>query len=215
MKYDLHTHSKYSPDGRMEPETLVKTAIKQGLSGIAVTDHNTIEGGLKAKEFEKEDFEVVVGSEIATNRGEIIGLFLSEEIVSRNFLEVIDEIRKQGGFVVFPHPFDELRGNGVKPGDDDAKLVDYIETFNSRCFRSKYNKRAYEYAKKHYLKTLAGSDAHFTHEIGNAGVITDSNDLYNAFRWGNFTIFGKGSSILNLGLTKVLKIWRKTGSGSY
>ena len=63
MKYDLHTHSKYSIDGWIDPEILVKIAIKKGLSGIAVTDHNSIKGGLKAKEFANENFEVVVGSE--------------------------------------------------------------------------------------------------------------------------------------------------------
>lgn len=214
MRYDLHTHSKYSRDGWVEPETLVKTAMKKGLSGIAVTDHNTIEGGLKAKEFETENFEVVVGSEISTERGEVTGLFLSEEVVSRNFLGVIHEIREQNGLVVLPHPFDELRGNGIAPVDEDAKLVDYIETFNSRCFRTRYNEMAAEYAKKHGLKTLGGSDAHFAHEIGRAGVNTD-DDLHDAFKRGNFTVFGERSSLMNLGMTKVLKIWRKTGSGSY
>jgi predicted metal-dependent phosphoesterase TrpH len=214
MRYDLHTHSKYSKDGWMEPETLVKTAVKKGLAGIAVTDHNTLEGGLKAKEFETENFEVVVGSEIATDRGEVIGLFLSEEIVSRNFIEVINEIKNQSGTVVLPHPFDELRGNGIAPGKKDAKLVDCIETFNSRCFRTIYNEMAAEYAKKYGLKSLGGSDAHFAHEVGGAGVATDE-DLHDAFERGSFTVFGERSSIMNLGLTKVLKIWRKTGSGSY
>ena len=214
MIYDLHTHSKYSRDGWMEPKTLVKTAIKKGLAGIAITDHNTIEGGLKAKEFETENFEVVVGSEIATDRGEVIGLFLSEEVVSRNFIEVINEIRNQSGTVVLPHPFDELRGNGIAPGKEDAKLVDYVETFNSRCFRTKYNEMAAEYAKKYGLKSLGGSDAHFAHEVGRAGITTE-DDLHDAFERGSFTVFGERSSPMYLGLTKVLKIWKKTGSGSY
>lgn len=85
MKYDLHVHSKYSVDGYVEPEVIVKTAQKRGLSGVAVTDHNTIKGGLKAKKYETEDLRVIVGSEIETNRGEVIGLFLSEEIKSHLF----------------------------------------------------------------------------------------------------------------------------------
>jgi hypothetical protein len=208
MKYDLHTHSKYSSDGWIDPETLVKTAIKKGLSGIAVTDHNTIRGGLKAKKFANESFEVVIGSEISTERGEVIGLFLSEEIISRNFLEVIDGIKEQGGVVVLPHPFDELRGNGLFPGNNDKKLIDYIETFNSRCFRSKYNDKANKYAAKHHIKGLAGSDAHFANEIGNAGVNISYNDLNIALKKEDFTIFGERSSVINLGLTKVLKVWR-------
>ena len=215
MKYDLHTHSKYSSDGWIDPKMLVKTAIKKGLSGIAVTDHNTIKGGLKAKKFANENFEVVVGSEISTERGEVIGLFISEEIISKNFLEVIEEIKEQNGVVVLPHPFDELRRNGLNPEKNDKKLIDYIETFNSRCFRSKYNEKAKEYADKHHIKGLAGSDAHFANEIGNAGVNINYDDLNTAFQRDDFTIFGERSTVINLGLTKVLKVWRKTRSGSY
>lgn len=78
MRYDLHIHSKYSLDGLIEPEIIVKTAKNQGLSGIAVTDHHTIRGGLETKKISPEDLEVIVGSEIGTERGEVIGLFLSE-----------------------------------------------------------------------------------------------------------------------------------------
>lgn len=213
MRYDLHTHSKYSLDGLMEPEIIVKTAMKRRLSGIAVTDHNTVKGGLETKKFADADFEVIVGSEIGTERGEVIGLFLSEEITSHTFVEVVEEIKEQGGLVVLPHPFDKLRGNGVNPTDEDAKLVDYIETFNSRCLRDSYNENAKKYAEKHRLNGLAGSDAHFTHEIGNSGVDILSDDLQDALSSGNFTIFGEKSSFINLGLTKVLKTWRKTSFG--
>ncbi len=75
MKYDLHIHSKCSSDGVLEPSAVVKIAIKRGLSGIAVTDHNSIEGALEAKKYETQDFKVVVGSEIVTERGEITVLF--------------------------------------------------------------------------------------------------------------------------------------------
>ena len=97
MKYDLHIHSKYSSDGVLDPEKIVKIAIKRGLNGVAITDHNTIIGGLKAKNYETEDFKVIVGSEISTERGEIIGLFLKEEIKPGNVQEVISEIKEQNG----------------------------------------------------------------------------------------------------------------------
>lgn len=218
MKYDFHTHSKYSSDGVMEPKKLVKTAIKKNLSGIAVTDHNTIQGGLKAQEFETENFQVIVGSEISTERGEVIGLFLSEEIRSKSYLNVITEIKEQNGIVVLPHPFDDTRGNGINPNKQDAKLVDYIEVFNSRCLREKFNAEALKYAQKNHLKMIAGSDAHFPHEIGNAGIDTETNDLYETFCTGNFSIFFEKSAVnyplINLGLTKVLKVWRKRNFGS-
>jgi len=219
MKYDFHTHSKYSSDGFIEPKNLVKTAMKKKLSGIAVTDHNTIQGGLKAKEFETENFEVVVGSEIITERGEIIGLFLSEEIHSKTYLDVIIEIKEQNGVVVLPHPFDDTRGNGINPNNQDAELIDYIEVFNSRCLRAKFNDKALDYAQKNHVKKIAGSDAHFSHEIGSAGVDIDTNDLYESVQTGNFKIFYEKSAInyplINLGLTKVLKTWRKRNFGLF
>ena len=72
MRYDLHSYSKYSSDGFSEPKMMVKTASKLGLSGIAVTDHNTIKGGLEAKKYETKEFQVFVGSEIKTDHGEVI-----------------------------------------------------------------------------------------------------------------------------------------------
>ena len=106
MQYDLHIHSKYSSDGVLEPEEIINAAKKKGLDGIAVTDHNTIKGGLETKRFETKDFEVIIGSEIMTERGEITGLFLSQEITSKDVQGVFSEIKGQGGIVVIPHPFD-------------------------------------------------------------------------------------------------------------
>ncbi|HEX7467577.1 MAG TPA: PHP domain-containing protein, partial [Methanobacterium sp.] len=88
MKFDFHTHSKYSSDGYVDPKILVKVAAKVGLSGIAITDHNTIKGGLEAKKYENNEIEVIVGSEILTDKGEIIGIFLTDEINSKNFFDV-------------------------------------------------------------------------------------------------------------------------------
>ena len=93
MKYDLHTHSKYSADGFLEPEKIVETAMRKGLSGIAITDHNTINGALKAKKYETNDFKVICGSEISTERGEVIGLFLSSDYIQ--FINVVEEIREK------------------------------------------------------------------------------------------------------------------------
>ncbi|CDG65540.1 PHP domain-containing protein [Methanobacterium sp. MB1] len=212
MRYDLHIHSKYSVDGLIEPKIIVKTAINQGLSGIAVTDHNTIRGALETKKFAPEDLEVIVGSEIGTEQGEVIGLFLSEEIVSRRLVEVVDEIREQDGLVVLPHPFDHLRGSGIQPGEEDAKLADCIETFNSRCLHDSYNEKAKIYAEKYSLPCSAGSDAHFTREIGNASVNFSSGNLRKDLLKGNYTIHGRKSSFINLGLTEIVKTWRKTVS---
>ncbi len=209
MKYDLHIHSKYSSDGVLDPERIVRIAMKRGLNGIAITDHNTIKGGLKAKKYEDADFTVIVGSEISTERGEIIGLFLEEEVKSTNVQEVITEIKEQNGIIVIPHPFDELRHSAFHPAEEDAKFIDCVEGFNSRCVYQKYNKKAVEFGIKHNLMITAGSDAHFANEIGNAGIITETEDVREALMKNEVQIFGKRSLLVNQVGTKVLKLWRK------
>ena len=212
MKYDFHTHTKYSCDGYIEPKLLVKVAVKAGLSGIAVTDHNTVKGGLDAKKYENSEIEVIVGSEILTDRGEIIGIFLTDEIKSKRFIEVVDEIKSQNGIVVLPHPFDEIRSTSVHPYSEDASFIDNVEVFNSRCVRQIYNDKARKYATENDLNIIAGSDAHFENEVGNAGVKTESSDIREAVLNGDFTVFGKRSNLINPVTTKLLKMWRGSSS---
>ena len=213
MKYDLHIHSKYSSDGLLEVKEIVEIAIKRGFDGIAITDHNTIKGGVKSKEYETENFKEIVGSEISTERGDVIGLFLSEEIKSNDFSRVISEIKDQNGIIIIPHPFDESRHLAFHPTDKDRKYIDCIEGFNSRCIAQKYNNKAIEFGKKHKIPITAGSDAHFANEIGNAGISTDSEDLRDAILKNEIRIFGKQSSIVNHVGTKAIKLWRKIKSG--
>jgi predicted metal-dependent phosphoesterase TrpH len=213
MKLDLHIHSKYSSDGTLDPKKIIEIAKKKKLSGIAITDHNTIKGGLKAKEYETEDFKVIVGSEIMTNQGEVIGLFLSEEIIHKDLQEVISEIKAQNGVVVVPHPFDDMRHSALQPKAEDTKLFDCIEVFNSRCIYQKHNEKAVEYSKKHNLAMVAGSDAHFANEIGNAGITTECEDLREAIIKKEIEIFGQRSMIINHAFTKGLKKWRKIKYG--
>jgi predicted metal-dependent phosphoesterase TrpH len=213
MKFDLHTHSKYSSDGVLEPEKIVMVAKKRGLSGIAITDHNTIKGYLKAKKFKTKDFKVICGSEISTERGEVIGLFLSSEIKSRTFVEVVEEIKGQEGIVVLPHPFDDVRKTGIYPEKGDIKLIDCVEGFNSRCLRQKYNDKATQFARTNGLSVAAGSDAHFAREVGKAGIITRQDNIRDALVKGDLNVFGEKTSIVNLVLTKMVKIWQTSGSG--
>lgn len=213
MIYDLHIHSENSSDGILNVRNIVEIAIRKKLSGIAITDHNTIKGGLKAKKYETKDFKIVIGSEISTERGDVIGLFLSEEIKSNDFYKVISEIKDQNGIIVIPHPFDDSRHSAVHPTKDDEKIIDCIEGFNSRCIFQKYNKKAVKFAEKYNLTITAGSDAHFANEIGNAGIITDSEDLREAILKNEIRIFGKQSSIVNHVGTKAIKLWRKIKFG--
>lgn len=162
---DLHIHSKYSFDSLLSPKTVLKVAKNKGLTGIAVTDHNTIRGGLEVRRINKDrDFVVIVGSEIQTEIGDIIGLYLNDEIRSRVSIEVIEEIKNQGGIVVLPHPFRGHRLNQYVIEHSDA-----IEVFNGRS-TTEENTKALELAKKYNKPFTAGSDAHFASEIGNGRI---------------------------------------------
>lgn len=193
----------------MEPRCIVKAAVRRGLDGIAITDHDTIIGGLKTAEYSGNDFEVIIGSEIMTSRGEIIGLFLSEEIQSRDFVGAIEEIQNQNGIVIVPHPFDTLRKSALHPTEKEAELVEGLEGFNGRSVFQKSNTEAVEFGTRNKLAITAGSDAHFSNEVGNAGIITDSSDIKEAIISKDIEIFGRKNSLYNHVLTKGLKLCRK------
>jgi len=210
MRIDLHIHSKYSDDGVLDPEEIVRVARERDLDGIAITDHNTIRGGQEAKKYETKDFKVITGAEIMTDKGEITGLFLSKEVKSRCFQDAIAEIKAQGGIVVVPHPFDRLRHSRFCITSEYADLVDAIEGFNSRCVLQRYNTKALEFAAEHNLSVVGGSDAHYANEIGLGGVIIHSDDVRKAILQSNLRLFGKRSPVINHVRTKIRKLWRKT-----
>lgn len=211
MRFDLHSHSKYSYDSISEPKNIVSIAKGLGLDGIAITDHNTIKGGLAAKEYETSDFEVIVGAEIHTLKGEVIGLYLSEEIESRYFSEVIEEMRAQGAIIIIPHPFDERRDSTLHPKDDMANLIDGVEGYNSRCTHQLFNELAVTYADAHNLAVVAGSDAHCTREIGNAWTICEG-DLREAILQRKTQIYGVQSHLVNRWLSRSIKKLKLMGS---
>ena len=172
MIFDLHIHSKYSFDSMSDPKKIIKYAKKKGLDGIAITDHNTIEGGLETSKINKDlDFLVIAGAEISTELGDVTGLFLNEEIESKRCVEVIEEIKAQGGIIVLPHPF-----RGHKNIAEISKYIDLIEVFNSRCSFEE-NKKAEELAKKLKKKVIVGSDAHSLREIGFATISFEGKNL--------------------------------------
>jgi len=168
MIADLHIHSKYSYDSLLSPSKILKTAKKCGLHGIAITDHETIKGGVITHNLNSDnDFFVIVGAEINTEIGDIIGLCLNTEIKSRNSIEVIEEIKEQGGYVVLPHPY---RGHTLN--EYVISHADAIEVFNSRSSMEE-NNRAFDLAKKYNKGFSAGSDAHFASEIGMGRIFLD------------------------------------------
>jgi predicted metal-dependent phosphoesterase TrpH len=124
-----------------------------------------------AIEFAKqEDIKIIIGEEVRTQEGEVIGLFLEKEIQPGLTLEeTVEKIKEQQGVVYLPHPFDEFRDSAVKI-DDAEKIknkIDLIEVFNSRTFNPKYNQLAQEFAKNNRIIQVVGSDAHHIHELGH------------------------------------------------
>ena len=174
LKLDLHVHTIFSGDSLIKPAQLLAQARRKGLDGFAITDHDSMKAYriLKEKNDEKE-LIIIPGMEIETHIGEVMGLFLKEEIdvTDNSFFTVVHKIKDQGGLVVIPHPFDFLRDNHLKMSLLNDKIVDKyidgIEIMNSRTVFSHCVKKARTYQKTHDLFETGGSDAHTIKEIGN------------------------------------------------
>ena len=171
---DLHMHTDWSHDCSIPATDLLDHAEEIGLGAIAVTDHNVFGGALEAVELARaRDLIVIPGEEVKTDgQGEIIGLFLEEEIPrGMSFSDTIAAIRDQGGLVYLPHPFDRLHAIA-----DPATLhrhlaeIDVFEVFNARLLRDSFNDEALRYARKYRLLQGAGSDAHVLQGVGTGAV---------------------------------------------
>jgi predicted metal-dependent phosphoesterase TrpH len=169
LTVDFHCHTIYSKDGLTRLETLLATCQRKKVDRVVVTDHNTIQGALLARQMDPE--RVIVGEEIMTRQGELLAIFVSEE-VPRGLTpqEAITRLREQGAFISVSHPFDALRSGHWELADLLGILpeLDAIETFNARCLWSGFNRRALVFARQHGLPGTVGSDAHMAFEIGRA-----------------------------------------------
>ena len=171
---DLHMHTDWSHDCSIQVTDLLDHAEEIGLGGIAITDHNVFGGALDAVELARgRELIVIPGEEVKTDdQGEVIGLFLEEEIPrSMSFAETIEAIREQGGLVYLPHPFDRLHAI-----PDPATLhrhlaeIDVFEVFNARLLRDSFNDEALRFARKYRLLQGAGSDAHVLQGVGTGAL---------------------------------------------
>jgi glycosyltransferase involved in cell wall biosynthesis len=171
---DLHMHTDHSGDCATPVEVLLDTARRQGLGAIAVTDHNELSGALEAQEKAAEfGVKVIVGEEVMTaSQGEVIGLFLTEKIPrGMSLRETVDEIKRQGGLVYVPHPFDRMHAvpdyEHLLPIVDD---VDAIEIFNPRVAIGSFNEEAERFAAKYRIVAGAGSDSHVAQGLGSVRI---------------------------------------------
>jgi predicted metal-dependent phosphoesterase TrpH/glycosyltransferase involved in cell wall biosynthesis len=174
IEVDLHMHTDHSNDCATPVDVLLATARDVGLGAIAVTDHNEISGALDAREKAAQyGVKVIVGEEVKTaDQGEVIGLFIEEKIPRGMTLEeTIAEIRRQGGIVYVPHPFDRL--HSVPDYEHMLAVVnqiDAIEVFNPRIAIPAFNEEAVRFAGKYRIVGGAGSDSHVAQGLGSVRI---------------------------------------------
>jgi hypothetical protein len=172
---DLHMHTDHSPDCATPVDVLLETAKERGLGAIAITDHNEISGALEARELAERigGIKVIVAEEVKTaHQGEVIGLFIEEKIERGMSLEeTIAEIRRQGGLVYVPHPFDRL--HSVPDYEhllDVVEQIDILEVFNPRIAIDAFNEEAVRFARKYNIVPGAGSDSHVAQGLGSVRI---------------------------------------------
>ncbi|HEY1855308.1 MAG TPA: glycosyltransferase [Solirubrobacterales bacterium] len=215
IEVDLHMHTDHSDDCATPVEVLLETARDRGLGAIAVTDHNEISGALEAREIAAgmDDLQVIVGEEVKTGgQGEVIGLFLEEKIPKGlTMAATIAEIRRQGGLVYVPHPFD--RFHSVPDYEhllDIVEDVDILEVFNPRVALTAFNEEAVRFAAKYRIVPAAGSDGHVAQALGSVRVrlhdFEGPSEFLEAMRDADITRKHK-----NLVYVQTLKLLQTTG----
>jgi predicted metal-dependent phosphoesterase TrpH len=215
IEVDLHMHTDHSPDCATPVEVLLQTARDRGLGAIAITDHNEVSGALEAQRIAEQlgDIEVIVAEEVKTaEQGEVIGLFLEERIPKGlSMAETIAEIRRQGGLVYVPHPFD--RFHSVPDYEHLIEIVeevDILEVFNPRVALTAFNEEAERFARKYRIVPGAGSDSHVAQGLGSVRVRIHDFDgpaeFLEAMRDADITRKHK-----NLVYVQALKLLQTTG----
>lgn len=181
LKCDMHVHSNHSYDATNEVRDIVNLWEKRGILSL-VCDHDSITGSFEVfTEIRKIDWSIplILAEEVLTSEGDIIGLFLTEEIPpSLTAAETLDQIRGQGAISIVPHPFSTLRSTamGVTVLDSIIGRVDIIEGYNGKMMRAGENQMASEYATIHKKPISVGSDAHLPPELGGCVMTIDSFD---------------------------------------
>ena len=197
MKIDMHVHSEYSIDGKVPVADAIKAALKIGLSGICLADHNCAKGNIEARRIAPKDFIVVSGCEVSSAEGHIL-CYGTDSAIERalGIAETIERIHDAGGIAVAAHPF-RLQ-HGIGGGAIRKYKFDGIETFNARNMLPGSNTRAAAAAKELNVGKTGGSDAHISRHIG-LGYITvegvaSADDIIDAIKKGRTGAGGAGIS---------------------
>lgn len=180
IRADFHSHSHYSRDSLIAPDVFIDRCLRRGVDCIAVTDHNEIEGAFVIEKLARQradgDLQVIVGEEVKTSEGELIGLFL-KEWVPRGLSpeETVRAIHEQGGLAVVPHPYDIFRRSVIKRDalERIKEQVDAIEGFNCRNILAGHDAKARDLAAGVDKPATLGTDAHSPWELGGASLEMD------------------------------------------
>ena len=218
---DLHVHTSASYDSLSRPADVLRAAVARGLTHLAITDHETLDGALRAREASPAGLTVIVGQEVRTSGGDMIGLYLSRPVApGRSPQETAAAIHEQGGLVGLPHPFDRYRGSGGW-GRTEAELaglaevLDFVEGWNARIMLGDGNVRAAEFALAHGLPAVATSDAHTVMEVGVAYTILpgspeDGAAMRDALS-GARLVTGRASRLVRAGMPLAKLVQRLRG----
>lgn len=223
IKLDLHVHTIYSGDSFITPEIALKYAKIKKLDGFAITDHDTLKAyNILKKNNHNNELIIIPGMEIKTHIGEVIGLFINEEINVRdnNFVSIVEKIKENNGLVVIPHPFDFLRGNRLKINllSDNMikKYIDGIEIINSRIIFKRCINKARKFNRKYQLFETGGSDAHSNEEIGNGYTfINDVDNSLESIRKGLLANKSKSMGVLSSPFVHAKTVFNKLKKGLY
>ncbi len=170
-RVDLHSHTNASFDGVADPVALVARAVERGLTHLAITDHETLDGALRAAGAAPAGLTVLVGCEVNTTDGDLVFLFLRAPIArGLSAREAIEAGRAQGALVGIPHPYDHTRRSLLLDPANEALVatVDWVEAWNGRVGRQAANEDAAALARRHGLPAVGVSDAHALVEVGTA-----------------------------------------------
>jgi predicted metal-dependent phosphoesterase TrpH len=177
LKLDLHIHSQYSEDATGSPKDIIKILQKKGLQGMAITDHNTVEGGLRALKVKPKEFIVIPGVEISTKDGHMLALNVTENIKKHlTAEETVEKIIDTGGLPVVPHLFRNMSGIKKEELKNIQTKISAIEVFNS-CSLPQTNLKTSKIAKEYDLGGTGGSDAHDLIYAGYAYTTVDTADM--------------------------------------
>jgi len=223
LKLDLHNHTSFSADGGLTPAELLNEAKSHGIDCVAVTDHNTTRGALAALRLSESDPSlprVIPGIEVFTREGEVIGLYVREDVPRGTSLDdAIERIRGLGGVVYLPHPYDVFRRGAVVPVEREnaAAASDVVEVANGRALGPRAGSRSIGLAARHGKPGGAGSDAHHAKEVGRAYLLVDelptretlvdlvaSAAVENKLHFGDYVLnWGRQAS------SPVTRVWRR------